>query len=331
MSGGFVFLLFFLMVLDCSNGVLNSSNLNQISVGTYPGNSERNLVIGTESIEGAWLYGTPGIGGREFFISRELDKSMMGEGAYKYSATVDNLLVVPVNTNIKLETLSLDGLNYAFRIDEINLNVPCISGEKHTKVFQIDREGEYSSEYNLHIEKSNPTPLINILCVSEEVYFNWVHLLNIKHYNLIEIFRDLDVCEKGPLPFSETLERAVFYLWFLHLYIGVFRYVFDQIGPPCLENWIELVTIDPYRYNIDNKCFRMFYHTCQSIYLFFGIFNSWAYWWDVSKFALTNDDGEVVKVWYYEGWVIPPFIQNVFNKFKWMKVLFERFCCWFKK
>ena len=225
MSGGFVLLLFSLMILDCSNGVLNSSNLNQISVGTYPGNSERNMVIGAESIEGAWLYGTPGIGGREFFISRELDKSMMGEGAYRYSATVDNPLVVPVNTNIKLETSSLDGLNYAFKVDEINLNVPCISGEIHTKVFQIDREGEYSSEYNQHIEKSNPTPLINIICVSEEVYFNWVHLLNIKHYNLIEIFRDLDVFEKGKGPFSKPLLFMLFfYVVFTFIYWIVLLY-----------------------------------------------------------------------------------------------------------
>ena len=336
MSGGFALLLLSIMLLDCGTEVISSTNINRIAVepvDIYSNNTEPNLIIKAEAVEDAWMLGVPGLGGREFFISRELDKSMMGEGAYRYSATVDNPLVIPVNTNIKLETFSLDGLNYAFRIDEIKLNVPCIPGEIHSSVFQIDREGEYSSEYNLNIEKSNPTPLLIVHCVSKECYLTWIHFLNIKHYNLVEAFRDLDVCEKGPVPFSGTLESAFFYLWFFHFYMGVFRYIFDQvfIGPPRLENWIVLVSTDPYEYNIDNKCFEMFYHTCQSIYLIFGMFNSWSYWWNVSKFVFTNDAGEVVKVWYYEGWVIPPFVQNIFNKFKWMKVLFERFCCWFKK
>ena len=222
-------------------------------------------------------------------------------------------------------------MNYVLRIDEIKLNVPCIPGEIHSSVFQIDREGEYSSEYNLNIEKSNPTPLLIVHCVSKECYLTWIHFLNIKHYNLIEIFRDLDVCEKGKGPFSKPLLFMLFFMWSLHLSIGLYCYTFIQKSLPYSDNWFELTSFDPWIHNVNNKCFEMFYHTCQSIYLFFGIFNSWAYWWDVSKFVFTNDAGEVVKVWYYERWVIPPFVQNVFNKFKWMKVLFERFCCWFKK
>jgi heme/copper-type cytochrome/quinol oxidase subunit 2 len=144
MSGGFALLLLSIMLLDCGTEVINSTNINRIAVepvDIYSNHTEPNLTIKAEAVEDAWMLGVPGLGGREFFISRELDKSMLGEGAYRYSATVDNPLVIPVNTNIKLETFSLDGLNYAFRIDEIDLNVPCISGEKHTKVFQIDREG----------------------------------------------------------------------------------------------------------------------------------------------------------------------------------------------
>jgi heme/copper-type cytochrome/quinol oxidase subunit 2 len=243
MSGGFTLLLLCLMILDCSNGVLNSPGLNQVSVNpTTPIVGQKpEIEIEVGAITRAWSYKIPGKNGFEYFESHELDSSLMPKDSYLF---VDKVLVLPVKTLVKFKTSSLNGLNYSFKLDEVRLNIPAKVGEIHSDLFYLGKTGVFSSEFNTPSEVSDNSPLIILEVVSRENYLRWLDTLNIRHCLVIEdesyVVEDFKDCGDLKTNFK-ILFDLIGYIFLLHVIWFSYGHIINSL--PMWISWLSFIFI----------------------------------------------------------------------------------------
>lgn len=103
---------------------------------------------------------------------------------------VDNSLILPVNTNIRLIVTSTDVI-HSWAVPSLGVKIDAVPGRTNTGTVYIKREGRFFGQCSEICGKGHSVMPISVTAVSAENYNLYLHSLNVKNYDFISEYSTL--------------------------------------------------------------------------------------------------------------------------------------------
>jgi cytochrome c oxidase subunit 2 len=109
---------------------------------------------------------------------------------------VDNSLILPINTNIRLIVTSTDVI-HSWAIPSLGVKIDAVPGRTNTGTVYIKREGRFFGQCSEICGKGHAVMPIVVNAVTPEKYNLYLHSINIKNYDLIKNYITEDINYKN--------------------------------------------------------------------------------------------------------------------------------------
>ena len=123
----------------------------------------------------------------------ETDSLLLGECR---NLEVDNSLILPVKTNIRLIVTSTDVI-HSWAVPSFGIKIDAVPGRTNTGTLYIKREGRYFGQCSEICGKGHAVMPIAITAVDINKYNTYLHSLNVRNYSFIEEYKSLDFAKKS--------------------------------------------------------------------------------------------------------------------------------------
>lgn len=152
----------------------------QLLANQYSPPEEPALTVKTTGYQWYWGYEYQTLDGEEVFFDqimlRDEDRAALGKGdeaAYPRLLAVDNELVVPVDTTVRLLVTAADVL-HSWTIPAFGVKMDAVPGRLNETWFHVDREGLYYGQCSELCGKDHAFMPIAVRVVSQEDYDAWL-------------------------------------------------------------------------------------------------------------------------------------------------------------
>jgi heme/copper-type cytochrome/quinol oxidase subunit 2 len=100
---------------------------------------------------------------------------------------VDNALVIPVKTNVRIIVTSTDVI-HSWTVPSLGIKIDAVPGRTNTGTLYIKREGRFFGQCSEICGKGHAVMPIVVSAVSAEKYNVYLHSINVRNYDLIESY-----------------------------------------------------------------------------------------------------------------------------------------------
>jgi len=123
----------------------------------------------------------------------ETDSLVLGECR---NLEVDNSLILPVKTNIRLIVTSTDVI-HSWAVPSFGIKIDAVPGRTNTGTLYIKREGRYFGQCSEICGKGHAVMPIAVTAVDINKYNTYLHSLNVRNYSFIDEYKSLDFIKKS--------------------------------------------------------------------------------------------------------------------------------------
>ena len=104
---------------------------------------------------------------------------------------VDNALVVPVKTNIRLIVTSTDVI-HSWAVPSLGIKIDAVPGRTNSGSLYIKREGRFYGQCSEICGKGHAVMPIVVTAVSSEKYSTYLHSINVRNYDFLESYAGIN-------------------------------------------------------------------------------------------------------------------------------------------